>query len=72
MEQENINSVDASTTTENERRKKELENASNTVIELMGKETEKNWIGYSPCTKRAIQIARTLASQTCRRNISKI
>ena len=44
MEQENINSVDASTTTENERRKKELENASNTVIELMGKETEKNWI----------------------------
>ena len=44
MEQENINSVDASTTTENERRKKELENAANTVIELMGKETEKNWI----------------------------
>ena len=41
MEQENINSVDASTTTENERRKKELENASNTVIELMARKQKK-------------------------------
>ena len=44
MEQDDLNNVDTSTTINSKHHKEELEKASNTVIKLMGKETEKNWI----------------------------